>query len=289
MKVFTILLTLLVITRTAEIEAILRRKAIEARPGYNAELVPKLIKDAGGAAKKYFTRIPTSSLSTYVGKTEPYTFTRGTFSKSFNLYPYHAFQSLKWGTKYESYGISKEIVAGKSSYSAIFGHLGSRSGNNLELLTVYGIASGQSIQQFNAVTWRKCKKKFIVKKCKWQTDYVPRGYTHEEITETGNYLQHIIHNEIIQKLPTSLGEIFDAGDMPLLGSGMSPGQILYGVDGVNVMNSISAMIGQTVNEYQNNIMGFVNSNKNGVVTINKGKLWRVQLQRVGSQWNLIVN
>lgn len=279
------------LSKSAHIDAVMRNKFISTRPGFNQAQAPKLITEAGGYSKRYYQKIHINSLNDYAKLKDYVTYKRGTYSLATNLYPYSNFESLKWGTKYESYQFGKNIEAGKDSYSTSIGFLGSRSGDTLELLSVYGISSGKAVQVYNNVRYKKCKRKLFRRKCKWKVKRVPRGYNHEEIADMTNYLQHIAHNEVIKILPTSLGgENFTAEDMPVLGSGMLSGrQILYSVPGDKVMTSISTMIGRSVNEYSGNVMALVNQRRNGVVMMNKGRMWKVEVRRSGDLWDLILN
>lgn len=289
-KSFLLLTAILHLSSAAPIDGIMRNKFIHTRPGFDGNQAPRLLSGAGGLGHRYYVRIGVNELGNYLGQRHTYTYSRGPFAKGIDFYPYANFQSLRFGTKYEMYGFDKSIAAGANSYSSVMGFLGTREGNVLELLSVHGISSGQSIQQYNAVQHRQCKRKLFRKKCHTVTTHVPRGFNHQEITQIDAYLQHIAHNEVINRLPVSLSDQIEALEgMQMLGSGLAMNnQILYNVEAGNIMNSVNAMIGQSCNEYAGQVMGLVNSGRNGTVMVNKGGMFRVVVERTGGLWKVTV-
>lgn len=202
------------------------------------------------------------------------------------------FESLKWGTKYESYGYEEHLIAGQVSRSSVSGYLGIRTGDTIEMTHVYGLASGNAVQQFDSVPYRSCKKILFVKKCSTKYNNVPRGFNNAEITAIHTRLQHKAHTEAINRLPTSLTEeILSEEIIGFLGAGLTPRrQVLYQVAGGNVLTSLGMMIGQSVTEYGNQVMGIVNSGSSGALNVNKGGNWRVEIVRSGANFvNLIVS
>lgn len=293
MKALTKILLLILATSClcANVDRILRNKLTKSRPSYSSNYQKRLISKSHGTAKRYYKKTTVSGLNSLMKTKDTFEYKGGFFKKSTTFYPYKNFGSLRWGTKYELYGYEKKIVSGKVSYSSVQAFLGERKGNDVELLSTYGIAAGSTKQMYNSKRYRSCRRILFIKKCKWKTKNIPRGYTTGEISQIHNYLQYAAHNYAIDKLPTSFTfseSDFEIERSPILASSpfVAGREILYGVNRKDVMSSVAYMIGKSINEYAGGFNAAFA--RGGTVKINKGGKYTVTLNVVGSQYDVTV-
>jgi len=100
-----------------------------------------------------------------------------------NINPYGRFRSLHFGSNSRVQTLNFVNHINSAGHGLIVSNaiLGIRSGSSLQLISAYGVARIQPIQQYDVQVHRKCKRILFVNKCHNENVHIPRGYHHHEL------------------------------------------------------------------------------------------------------------
>jgi hypothetical protein len=235
----TIILVILGLSLQAPMDTKLKRKMQATKPNYNSKKAGALIASPYSYAKRFAKTVSPANLDSVLKLSQ--TFKHGATTLKFK--PFAKFGCLKWGKKFEEYGQRKLIRSGTNqiSYSTAEGFIGERVKKTIKMTSIYSFAHGKTKQQYNTIRWRKCRRKFFRKKCRWRTKSVARGLFHNEINLITLALQNWAHGKAVTELTKFGAEELEA---EIVGAAAPFGvtQVLSGVAKNDVYSAVDYMM-----------------------------------------------